>query len=653
MQKSRRDLMKRRAAAKAHEQSAGAAAGMRRRRRLYGFSASLVVASWVALLILNSLVGHGDGQLDGGDPIVAIPIAGPGPTMNEGSVSPDVVHQEHEENLATSRDTCVKLDESVLLSEETVLQEDELCSKDDAQSDGMEALTEDDQIELSEGQGKEQALTMDDQIHLSEGQVEEETLAKDDQIEQSEGQGESRHLTNIDSVAHQAEKVDAEDVPKPARLARVVPPGLDEFKTRAIAERGKDASSQTGHVIHRREPSGQLYNYASAAKGAKVLDFNKEAKGASNILDKDKDKYLRNPCSVEGKYVIIELSEETLVDTIAIANFEHYSSNLKEFEMLSSLIYPTENWETLGRFTVANAKHAQSFTFPEPKWARYLKFNLLSHYGSASYCTLSMLEVYGMDAVEKMLENLIPVENKNAESDDKLKEPIEQLPLKEPSGGKDSSQEPLDEDEFELEDDKPNGDSSRNGVHDQIVETRTLQAGRIPGDTVLKILMQKVQSLDVSFSVLERYLEELNSRYGQIFKDFDSDIDSKDALLQKIKLELKELQSSKNDFARDIESILSWKSVASSQLDQLLLDNVILRSEYERFRDKQVDLENRSFVVIFLCFIFGCLAIAKLSIGMIFNICRLYDFEKFDRVKSGWLVLLLSSCIVASILVIQ
>ncbi|KAI5003493.1 hypothetical protein ZWY2020_030653 [Hordeum vulgare] len=301
---------------------------------------------------------------------------------------------------------------------------------------------------------------------------------------------------------------------------RAVPPGLDEFKARAIAERGKDASSQTGHVIHRREPSGQLYNYASAAKGAKVLDFNKEAKGASNILDKDKDKYLRNPCSAEGKYVIIELSEETL------KTGKHLGDSLSQSDMLR-----------------------------------------VSHFLSQSG----------------------RVENKNVESDDnKLKEPVEQPPLKEPNGGKDSSQEPLDEDEFELEDDKPNGASSRNGVHDQIVETRTLQAGRIPGDTVLKILMQKVQSLDVSFSVLERYLEELNSRYGQIFKDFDSDIDNKDALLEKIKLELKELQSSKNDFARDIESILSWKSVASSQLDQLVLDNVILRSEYERFRDKQL-----------------------------------------------------------------
>jgi hypothetical protein len=480
---------------------------------------------------------------DGGDPVVARPVAEP--SINEGYVSSaGAVHHNHEER---SDDTCVKLDESVPLSEDTLLQKHQLSSKDDVQGEDMEPVTtNDDQLEPSEGQGEEEAPAKDGQIELSEPKVEEEAPTKDDQIEQSQVQGELPPLKNTDSGAHPVEKVDAEDVPKPARLARVVPPGLDEFKTRAIAERGQDASSQTGHVIHRREPSGQLYNYASAAKGAKVLDFNKEAKGASNILDKDKDKYLRNPCSAEGKFVVLELSEETLVDTVALANFEHYSSNLKEFEMLSSLVYPTENWETLGRFTVANAKQAQSFTFPEPKWARYLKLNLLNHYGSASYCTLSMLEVYGMDAVEKMLENLIPVENRNVESDEKSKDPVEQTPVKEPNGGKDSSQEPLDEDEFELEDDRPNGDSSKNGAHDQIIETRTLQAGRIPGDTVLKVLMQKVQSLDVSFSVLERYLEEVNSRYGQIFKDFDADIDSKDALLEKIKLELKELQSSKN-----------------------------------------------------------------------------------------------------------
>lgn len=445
---------------------------------------------------------------DGGGSAVALTVAEP--TLNEGSVD-TVVQGGYGENFAGPGDTCVSSDENVVLSEEKLMQADQLCSNDEVQSQNTEALTKDGRVELS---GDE---------------------------------GESLPQTDVGSGVQSGAKAESEDLPRPPRLPRIVPPGLDEFKTRAIAEREHGVSSQPGNIIHRREPSGKLYNYAAASKGAKVLEFNKEAKGAFNILEKDKDKYLRNPCSAEGKFVIIELSEETLVDTIAIANFEHYSSNPKEFEVLSSLTYPPGNWETLGRFTVANAKQAQNFTFAEPKWARYLKLNLLSHYGSEFYCTLSMLEVYGMDAVEKMLENLIPVENKKTEPEDKTKEPVEQMPLKEPNGGKESAEEPLDEDEFELEDDKPNGDSPKNGANDQISETRTIQAGRIPGDTVLKVLMQKVQSLDVSFSVLERYLEELNSRYGQIFKDFDADIDNKDVLLEKIKHELKNLESSKDN----------------------------------------------------------------------------------------------------------
>jgi hypothetical protein len=446
-------------------------------------------------------------------------------TLSEGSVSP-AIQGDRGEDFAVAGHSRFDPDENFVPSEETSTQEDQLCSKDEAQCHNAEAPTGDGQVELSAGQG---------------GAVPQ---------------------TDVDSGIHRGEKVESEDVPRPARL-RVVPPGLDEFKTRAIAERGNGDSNQTGNVIHRREPSGKLYNYAAASKGAKVLDFNKEAKGASNILDKDKDKYLRNPCSAEGKFVIIELSEETLVNTIAIANFEHYSSNLKEFEISSSLTYPTESWETLGRFTVANAKHAQNFTIPEPKWARYLKLNLLSHYGSEFYCTLSMVEVYGMDAVEKMLENLIPVENKKVEPDDKTKEPVEQTPLKEHTGGKEPSQEPLDEDEFEVEDSKTNGDSSKNGAQDQNSEIRTLQAGRIPGDTVLKVLLQKVQTLDVSFSVLERYLEELNSRYGQIFKDFDADIDNKDALLEKIRLELKHLERSKDRLVSDFHYLSFLSAVAS------------------------------------------------------------------------------------------
>ncbi|KAH0976541.1 hypothetical protein GBA52_026260 [Prunus armeniaca] len=55
-----------------------------------------------------------------------------------------------------------------------------------------------------------------------------------------------------------------------------------------------DIQKETDLVYYSGEwsPGGAEYNYASAAKGAKVLAFNKEAKGASNILGRDKDKPL-------------------------------------------------------------------------------------------------------------------------------------------------------------------------------------------------------------------------------------------------------------------------------------------------------------------------------------------------------------------------
>lgn len=186
-------------------------------------------------------------------------------------------------------------------------------------------------------------------------------------------------------------------------------PNLDEFKYISSQEKSASTPSQLVNLTHRLESDGTPYNYASASKGAKVVAHNKEAKGASNVLGKDHDKYLRNPCSVGGKFFIIELADETLVDAVKIANFEHYSSNFKDFELSGSLVYPTETWNSLGMFVAANVKHAQCFKLPEPKLVRYLDVDLPSHYGSEFYCTLSVVEVNGVDAIEHMLEYLIVI----------------------------------------------------------------------------------------------------------------------------------------------------------------------------------------------------------------------------------------------------
>ena len=92
----------------------------------------------------------------------------------------------------------------------------------------------------------------------------------------------------------------------------------------------------------------KMINFASSSAGAIILDKSPStAKGFSSLLDDDMDRYGISPCK-EDKWVVIGLSEDILVSSIAIANYEKYSSLLKDFEVLASTSYPTEEWIRLG-----------------------------------------------------------------------------------------------------------------------------------------------------------------------------------------------------------------------------------------------------------------------------------------------------------------
>jgi hypothetical protein len=335
--------------------------------------------------------------------------------------------------------------------------------------------------------------------------------------------------------------------------------GLDEFRSRIVQDQAEINDTTGGGAAHRLEPSGAEYNYAAASKGAKVLAHNKEAKGAANILGGDKDKYLRNPCSADDKFVDVELSEETLVDTVVLANLEHYSSTFRDFEVYGSMTYPAGAWELLGRFTAENAKHAQRFVLPEPRWTRYLRLRLVSHYGSGFYCILSYLEVYGVDAVERMLQDLIasagtPDADADAASIDAASRDAghnndstshqADARLDGDGGGRNDS----------ATDDAKNNDSDAAGearLPPQGKEAKPSQAaavaaaGRTHGDGVLKILMQKMRSLELGLSTLEEYTRELNQRYGAKLPDLQNGFSQTAAALEKMKT--------------DVHDIVEWK----------------------------------------------------------------------------------------------
>ncbi|XP_047983825.1 SUN domain-containing protein 4 [Salvia hispanica] len=617
MQRSRKALLQRRAVKEA----------ICGKSRLYKVSLSVVIVLWGVVFLLNTWIGHGDGQTEVSE------YSGNATRWGEEEVSfgRDVNNRlsmdEHPSHGITRWD-----------EDEASLDRDVNPRSTDGNTHPSDGTTRSGEGEVPFDREVNRRVYVDG--HPSAGTVSENGYTDDNKSESLVKL--AKESSESAAVRKDSPGNMEKDKSLTNELSRGVHIGLDEFKNKAFSSKLKHATGKSGSIMHRSEPGGEDYNYASASKGAKVLSFNKEAKGASNILNRDKDKYLRNPCSTEEKFVVIELSEETLVDAIKIANFEHHSSNLKDFELLGSAVYPSDSWVSLGSFSAQNMKHAQDFVLPEPKWARYLKLNLLSHHGSEFYCTLTFIEVYGVDAVEKMLEDLISAQDK--------------VP---PSG--------------EILEDKKSGSSQHvstevAGDEDLVEETDTMirtpeeirhkQVNRMPGDTVLKILMKKVRSLDLNLAILERYLEEISSRYGDIFKEFDRDIGHKGELLEKIISDLRSLSRSNEDMSEEISELLSWKSLVSVQLDSILKEHALLRSEVETVRRDQTHMENKGIVIFLVCVVFGFMAILrsfadKVVQNMNMNVDSCSSdcvSRKFCSEKSSWFYLLLSCSITIIIL---
>ncbi|KAE8654868.1 Galactose-binding protein isoform 1 [Hibiscus syriacus] len=292
--------------------------------------------------------------------------------------------------------------------------------------------------------------------------------------------------------------------PKSDRLSHAVPLGLDEFKSRAFISKSRSDTAQAG-VIHR---------------GFAVVRVTCD--GRNSVRD---DRNSARDCR------------------------NH------------------DVWTTLGNFTAANVKIAQRFVLQEPKWVRYMKLNLLSHYGSEFYCTLSVIEVYGVDVVERMLEDLIFVQDNLFAPEDGVRDQ-KQTPSQVESSHRDDIHQSSHKEmgsEPSVVNSNVQLDATSNVAPNPVEEIRLQQVCRVPGDCS-KILMQKVRALALSLSVLEPYLEESNSNYNNIFKEFDQEIGEKDKLLDKIKENINDLLDSQNIVPKDVADIASWKSLAKTNL---------------------------------------------------------------------------------------
>ncbi|XP_078417698.1 SUN domain-containing ossification factor isoform X1 [Cetorhinus maximus] len=187
-------------------------------------------------------------------------------------------------------------------------------------------------------------------------------------------------------------------------------PSFDEWKKKVMEEEKEKSQSlhtSTGALHSAKKLQKNFNNYASVECGAKILSANPEAKSNSAILMENMDLYMLNPCSAKIWFVI-ELCEPIQVRQLDIANFELFSSTPKDFLVSISDRYPTNKWVKLGTFHALDERTVQSFPLDEQMYAKYVKMfikyikvELVSHFGSEHFCPLSLIRVFGTSMVEE------------------------------------------------------------------------------------------------------------------------------------------------------------------------------------------------------------------------------------------------------------
>ncbi|KAK9478002.1 UNC-like C-terminal-domain-containing protein [Lipomyces japonicus] len=181
----------------------------------------------------------------------------------------------------------------------------------------------------------------------------------------------------------------------------------DKEETKAdVTDQKIDAIIPEGgsRMKHAGKTSKERSNYASLDCAATILKTNPELRGANSILVENKDTYMRNPCGVHNKFIIVELCEYILVDTVVLANYEFFSSMARTFRVSVSERYPIKEagWNILGEFEARNSRDIQAFPVRNPLvWAKYLRIEFVSHWGDEFYCPLSLLRVHGTTMIEE------------------------------------------------------------------------------------------------------------------------------------------------------------------------------------------------------------------------------------------------------------
>lgn len=189
----------------------------------------------------------------------------------------------------------------------------------------------------------------------------------------------------------------------------------------AAGENEPTASTQRRRPRDAGKTCKERSNYASFDCGSSVLKTNPQGKKASSILVENKDSYMLNECSASNKFIIIELCDEIKIDTIVLANFEFFSSIFRTFKVSVSDRYPVriDRWKDIGTFEARNTRDIQAFLVENHAgFARYVRIEFLTHFGSEFYCPVSLFRIHGVTAFEEYKLEQLSAEDREGDDDE-------------------------------------------------------------------------------------------------------------------------------------------------------------------------------------------------------------------------------------------
>lgn len=123
-----------------------------------------------------------------------------------------------------------------------------------------------------------------------------------------------------------------------------------------------DTSQQEERLSpHFRIPIVDRFNYAATDCSARVHTAHRSAKSPSSILSSKKDRYMLSPCAAEKQFVVVELCDDIMIDTVQLANFEFFSGVFKDFTVSVAKTYTTdeEGWIDAGTYRAENTRGVQ------------------------------------------------------------------------------------------------------------------------------------------------------------------------------------------------------------------------------------------------------------------------------------------------------